>query len=53
MIAGTDCGFATFAALMPVHPTVTWAKLARWPRALASGELWGGTPAHHRVALHA
>jgi hypothetical protein len=20
---------------------------------LASGELWSGTPAHHRVALHA
>jgi 5-methyltetrahydropteroyltriglutamate--homocysteine methyltransferase len=33
VIAGSDCGFATFAAAPSVHPTVTWAKL----RAMADG----------------
>jgi 5-methyltetrahydropteroyltriglutamate--homocysteine methyltransferase len=28
VIAGTDCGFATFAASATVHPTVAWAKLS-------------------------
>jgi 5-methyltetrahydropteroyltriglutamate--homocysteine methyltransferase len=28
VIAGSDCGFATFAALVPVDPAITWAKLA-------------------------
>lgn len=27
VIAGTDCGFATFAALTTVDPNITWAKL--------------------------
>jgi 5-methyltetrahydropteroyltriglutamate--homocysteine methyltransferase len=55
VIAGTDCGFGTFAALMPVDPKVTYAKLRALAEGarLASGELWGGTPAHNRVALHA
>jgi 5-methyltetrahydropteroyltriglutamate--homocysteine methyltransferase len=55
VIAGTDCGFATFAALVPVDPQVTYAKLRAMAEGarLASGELWGGTPAHSRVALHA
>ena len=43
MIAGTDCGFSTFArsALM-VHPTVTWAKLQAMAEGarLASEQLW-------------
>jgi 5-methyltetrahydropteroyltriglutamate--homocysteine methyltransferase len=43
VIAGTDCGFSTFArsALM-VHPTVTWAKfeaMAEGAR-IASEQLW-------------
>jgi 5-methyltetrahydropteroyltriglutamate--homocysteine methyltransferase len=33
VIAGSDCGFATFATTLRVHPTVTWAKL----RAMADG----------------
>ena len=28
IIAGTDCGFATFAGLLTVDPDITWAKLA-------------------------
>jgi 5-methyltetrahydropteroyltriglutamate--homocysteine methyltransferase len=27
VIAGTDCGFSTFAALAIVDPSITWAKL--------------------------
>ena len=43
VIAGADCGFASFSTTCEVHPTVVWAKLA----ALAEGarfatkELWG------------
>src|ERR1700751_707447 len=43
VIAGADCGFASFSTTCEVHPTVVWAKLA----ALADGariatrELWG------------
>lgn len=33
VIAGTDCGFATFANYINVHPQITWRKLA----ALAEG----------------
>jgi 5-methyltetrahydropteroyltriglutamate--homocysteine methyltransferase len=33
VIAGSDCGFATFATSVTVHPTITWAKL----RAMAEG----------------
>jgi 5-methyltetrahydropteroyltriglutamate--homocysteine methyltransferase len=42
VIAGTDCGFATFAGLSTVDPQITWAKfraLAEGAR-LASAELW-------------
>ena len=28
VLAGSDCGFATFAAFLPVDPKITWAKLA-------------------------
>jgi 5-methyltetrahydropteroyltriglutamate--homocysteine methyltransferase len=44
VIAGTDCGFATFARSQPrIHPTVTWAKLQAMSEGakLASRELWG------------
>jgi 5-methyltetrahydropteroyltriglutamate--homocysteine methyltransferase len=42
VIAGTDCGFATFAATGTVHPTVVWAKLQALTEGarLASDELW-------------
>jgi 5-methyltetrahydropteroyltriglutamate--homocysteine methyltransferase len=43
VIAGTDCGFATFARSQPtVHPSITWAKfqaMAEGAR-LASRQLW-------------
>ncbi|HEV8016866.1 MAG TPA: cobalamin-independent methionine synthase II family protein [Stellaceae bacterium] len=43
VIAGSDCGFATFASSKEIHPSIVWAKLG----ALADGariatqELWG------------
>lgn len=42
IIAGTDCGFATFAGLHTVHPKVTWLKLQALTEGarIASGELW-------------
>jgi 5-methyltetrahydropteroyltriglutamate--homocysteine methyltransferase len=43
VIAGTDCGFATFAGSKEVHPSIVWAKfrsLAEGAR-MASKELWG------------
>ncbi len=42
VIAGNDCGFATFAAFVPVDPKITWAKLAAMADGarLASQELW-------------
>jgi len=27
VIAGTDCGFATFAGFGPIDPDITWMKL--------------------------
>lgn len=43
VIAGSDCGFATFAAFVPVDPKITWAKLAAMSEGarLASQQLWG------------
>jgi 5-methyltetrahydropteroyltriglutamate--homocysteine methyltransferase len=42
VIAGSDCGFATFAAFVPVDPKITWAKLAAMAEGarLASQQLW-------------
>ena len=43
VIAGADCGFATFAGSMEIHPSIAWAKLdalAEGAR-LASRRLWG------------
>jgi 5-methyltetrahydropteroyltriglutamate--homocysteine methyltransferase len=43
VIAGADCGFATFAGSKEVHPSIVWAKfeaLVAGAR-LASKELWG------------
>ncbi len=42
VIAGSDCGFATFAGSKEVHPSIVWAKfeaLSEGAR-LASKELW-------------
>jgi 5-methyltetrahydropteroyltriglutamate--homocysteine methyltransferase len=53
VIAGSDCGFATAAGMVPIDPKVTFAKLAAMADGakLASGELWGGRPAHKKVVL--
>jgi 5-methyltetrahydropteroyltriglutamate--homocysteine methyltransferase len=43
VIAGADCGFASFSTSCEVHPTVVWAKLAALAEGarLATAELWG------------
>ena len=43
VIAGSDCGFATFAASKEVHPSIVWAKLKALSDGarIASGQLWG------------
>ncbi|MFZ2049827.1 MAG: cobalamin-independent methionine synthase II family protein [Solirubrobacteraceae bacterium] len=42
VVAGTDCGFATFANFTPLNPEIAWAKLRALSdgAALASRELW-------------
>jgi 5-methyltetrahydropteroyltriglutamate--homocysteine methyltransferase len=42
VMAGTDCGFATFAAAIQVHPTIAWEKLRAMAEGarLASQRLW-------------
>lgn len=44
VIAGTDCGFASFATTAEIHPTIVWAKLQALVEGarLASQALWGG-----------
>src|SRR5262245_45481937 len=41
--AGSDCGFATFAASKEIHPTIVWAKFKALGdgAAIASRQLWG------------
>ncbi|WP_299626329.1 cobalamin-independent methionine synthase II family protein [Pelagibius sp.] len=43
VIAGTDCGFATFAGFGAVDGEIAWAKLAALAEgaAIATGRLWG------------
>ena len=43
VIAGSDCGFATFAGSKEVHPTIVWAKFKALSdgAALATKRLWG------------
>ena len=43
VIAGADCGFASFSTSCEVHPTVVWTKLAALGEGarLATNELWG------------
>ena len=45
VIAGTDCGFATFAGADEIHPSIVWAKFESLVRgaAIASRELWGAS----------
>jgi 5-methyltetrahydropteroyltriglutamate--homocysteine methyltransferase len=42
VIAGSDCGFATFAGSKEVHPSIVWAKLKALADGarLASKQLW-------------
>jgi len=42
VIAGADCGFATFAGSTEIHPTIAWAKLDALVEGarLASARLW-------------
>ncbi len=42
VIAGADCGFASFAATCEVHPSVVWVKLAALAEGarIAGRELW-------------
>jgi 5-methyltetrahydropteroyltriglutamate--homocysteine methyltransferase len=43
VIAGSDCGFASFATSFEIHPTIVWAKLSSLVEGarLASKALWG------------
>lgn len=45
VIAGTDCGFSTFAGFGAVDPDIVYAKLASLAAGahIASGRLWGAT----------
>lgn len=47
VIAGTDCGFSTFAGFGVVDPSIVWAKLKTLAEgaALASERLWRGVAA--------
>jgi 5-methyltetrahydropteroyltriglutamate--homocysteine methyltransferase len=42
VIAGSDCGFATFASFLAIDPGITWAKLGAMAEGarLASESLW-------------
>ena len=42
VIAGADCGFASFAGSMEIHPTIAWAKLQALVDGarLATTQLW-------------
>lgn len=43
LMAGTDCGFATFAGLTPVYPGIVWLKFKAMAEGcrIASEKLWG------------
>jgi deferrochelatase/peroxidase EfeB len=43
VIAGADCGFASFSTTREVHPTIVWAILAALAEGarIAAKELWG------------
>ena len=37
VMAGSDCGFATFASFLTIDPGITWAKLRRDGRGRRAG----------------
>ena len=43
VIAGTDCGFATFAGADEIHASIVWAKFESLVKGaqIVSRELWG------------
>jgi 5-methyltetrahydropteroyltriglutamate--homocysteine methyltransferase len=43
VIAGSDCGFATFAGSKEIHPSIVWEKLKALSQGaeIASRQLWG------------
>jgi 5-methyltetrahydropteroyltriglutamate--homocysteine methyltransferase len=43
VVAGADCGFASFAGSTEIHPSIVWAKLAALTDGarLATRRLWG------------
>jgi 5-methyltetrahydropteroyltriglutamate--homocysteine methyltransferase len=43
VIAGSDCGFATFAGSKEIHPSIVWEKFRSLSEgaAIASKQLWG------------
>jgi len=53
VIAGTDCGFSTFAGFTAVEPKITWAKLAAMAEGarIASRELWKKTAPARKTAV--
>jgi len=58
VIAGSDCGFATFAGSKEIHPSIVWAKMQALVEGarMASKELWkkaGKKPAKKKTAARA
>jgi 5-methyltetrahydropteroyltriglutamate--homocysteine methyltransferase len=47
VMAGTDCGFGTFAGFGAIHPSICWAKLQSLSEGarLATQKLWGRSAA--------
>ncbi len=43
LMAGTDCGFATFAGMTPVYPAIVWLKFKAMAEGcrIVSAKLWG------------
>ena len=52
VIAGSDCGFATFAGSREIHPSIAWAKLGAMVAGakLATEQLWGARRASAAAA---
>ena len=48
VMAGSDCGFGTFAGFGPVHPSIGWMKLKSLAEGarIASQQLWGKASAN-------
>jgi 5-methyltetrahydropteroyltriglutamate--homocysteine methyltransferase len=52
VLAGADCGFASFAGSTEIHPSVVWAKLAALTEGarIASRRLWSRTKSCKRAS---